>query len=135
MSPQTIKWWMAQNPEVTQECWANPNERDLQDVLLDLNLWFSGLEGLILWANPPSFDITIIETAMRRLDIEPTWSHRRLMDLRTIRILTWGNERREEEWEGTAILKDKTQHNALDDAIRQCAMVQQCLVRLKIEAP
>jgi hypothetical protein len=55
MSPETIKWWMAQNPEVMQECWNNPNERDLQSALVDFNSWLSGLKELVLWANPPRF--------------------------------------------------------------------------------
>jgi hypothetical protein len=131
-SPETIKWWMSQNSEVMQECWNNSNERDSQSVLVDFNSWLSGLTRLVLWANPPSFDITIVETAMRRLNMKPCWYSCRLMDLRTLRNLVWGSDRSEEVWEGDAVLNDKVQHNARSDAIRQCAMAQQCFAKLGI---
>ena len=133
MSPETIKWWMKQNPEVSQECWNNPNESDLESVLIDFNSWLSEFKDLVLWANPPSFDITIIESAMRRLKMKPCWYSSRLMDLRTLRILAWGIDRKKEAWEGDAIPDKKMQHNALYDATRQCAMAQQCLSKLNIE--
>jgi hypothetical protein len=64
--------------------------------------------------------------------MKPCWYSRRLMDLRTLRNLAWGSDRIKEAWEGEAVLNDKVQHNARSDAIRQCAMAQQCLAKLGI---
>lgn len=59
------------------------------------------------WGNAPSFDQTILRNLMLRMKVEPAWTFREEMDVRTLRNLFGGK------------IESSQPHNALSDALAE----------------
>lgn len=146
---KTVQWWMTQPGETRWEVWNSNISFGIETSLSLFNIFLDEVapEELYIWANAPQFDLVIIRSAMERLKIQPKWKYYEEMDMRTIRVLAWGKDRKKEKWYGLAdpnndvkdylsdsrFLKMKSSHNALVDAVRQAAMVNQCYEKLSIQ--
>lgn len=104
----TMDWWKAiGNP---------PNGLfSVSKVLTDFIAWIKANKPLTAyWANSPSFDLSILNYALRINELEfplPYYSER---DVRTLKAIAWPNNE----------YKLHNGHNALDDAKNQARLVQ-----------
>lgn len=116
----TMNWWTTQ-PGII------PNGvKPLRQVLEEFVLWLSNAPGLCKeqitaqWANSPSFDLTIIKYTIAQFNLNwpyPFWQE---MDVRTTKALAFPN----------GDYKLNNAHNALQDAINQCQLVQNAYLTL-----
>jgi hypothetical protein len=97
ISPETVLWWLEQSETARNGVIYGVPDRPKQHIrsaLIGLcgfvRKWSCDSEKVFIWANSPSFDIVIIENAMKKFDIKPPWIYRHLMDLRTLKR-TWEN--------------------------------------------
>ena len=115
----TLRFWLKQPDEAREEIAHNEHgARNLKDVLDDLHEWFPK-SNCCVWANSPSFDLRILETAFKRTKTNVPWRFWHHRCFRTIKDI--GEEL------GLHYLKKpedgEVLHNALDDAKRQAAFI------------
>ena len=112
INKETLEWWRKQ-PSKTRK--ALKGTADLEDTLEDLAFWLP--EGVLVWGNGPSFDMSILEDAYRSVDMEIPWKFWNVYDCRTIKYL----------YESARGGFDKKvggdDHNALHDAMYQAHYV------------
>ena len=112
----TLLWWMSDDQQEARslllEELNDENASDIHEVLADLESfiekWSEGCDKII-WANPPTFDLMILESAYDILYMDVPWNHYEMMDLRTLKKLYTGPKPKFEIAEGV-------KHNALYDA-------------------
>lgn len=124
IDPNTVSWWMDNTtPEARLSVFNRDNCVELSEALLVLNDFILGAKvgGLDrkynfgVWANSPTFDLSIIRHAMNQRNIMPCWAYGKEYDVRTLRFLNTELElgvTYNKGGEGVA-------HNALDDSIGQ----------------
>lgn len=106
----TISWWMKQSEEAKQV--FNHTSISTFEALYRFRSWLSTVTIQNIWAHPSSFDIVIIENALRKEAIEIPWNYRQIRDSRTLLDTT-----------GIKIANTGIHHNALDDATAQALAV------------
>lgn len=112
-NPDTMNWW------TTQKNIPNGN-KPIKQVLSEFILWLSNAPGLCnehitaQWANSPSFDLNIIKHAINKFNLSWPYPYWQELDVRTAKTLAFPNGN----------YKLGNTHNALDDAINQCRLVQ-----------
>lgn len=114
IDPDTLAWWMKQEP-AAQAIFIDPNKITLEDALHNLKDWYRGSEKACLWSNGADFDIPMINHALRQYDIEPLTAHWNHRCFRTLKQ------------EYAMVVKppfDGVAHNALADAIHQAKWAQ-----------
>lgn len=128
VDPDTLKWWSKQGEAAQEALQVNPAS-DTGDALMEFNMWlesvgfavdksYNGMTNTI-WANPPQFDLTILDHAYRAEVIPKPWHYRQERCSRTV----WaGRDRR------TVVPltppRNLVKHRADDDAIKQmCGLV------------
>ncbi len=114
----TLLWWMSDDQQESRndilKVYEDEDEDvyDLSEVLIDLSSFIESCRekdnNLRVWANSPSFDLTILESAFDVMYMEIPWKHYEMMDLRTLKKIYKG-DRPEFEVKGV-------KHNALYDA-------------------
>ena len=131
IDPQTVAWWM--DSSVSGDVRKNVLERSetvsLQDGLRSLNDYIGSIDedlmnGVVVWANPPQFDISIVRSAMEQVGIIPTWEHWQERDLRTLRNICKQFGIKFEQ-------KNSNHHSALSDARHQAMEVINLLDELE----
>jgi hypothetical protein len=131
ISKDTQDWWADQSPEAWEA--LQYDQKPLVKALEGLYHFHCTRTGNQLpkahriWANSPSFDCVILDTAYRHYERffsfpVPFWNWR---DVRTILDLAYppGDEER-------PVIRVGTHHNALDDCISQALMVQDAYRKL-----
>lgn len=113
-SGDTLRWWMEQGDDARRE--AFNGTKSLREALIDFATWYSDNARAAVWANGPSFDIAILETAFRGVGLSVPWPYNAPRDCRTIKALADGLVEIEPRSADVA-------HNALDDAIWQARCV------------
>lgn len=129
IDPHTISWWMDDTkPDARVSVLSRDTSDSLFDVMNALNDYISRAKlhsrqtdaPFGVWANSPTFDLSIIRHAMVQLGIEPCWSYGREYDVRTLRFLNNHLE--------LGVDYDKANggiaHNALDDSKGQSKFVK-----------
>lgn len=114
----TLDWWRRQDPNAKTALLSNP--LPLRTVVTDFNSWFREVEGVEIWANGPSFDVTIWEAICRKLDMEVPWQFDKVRDCRTAYFIGNFNPK-------TELGRVGVYHNAVDDAMFQAIAVQHAL--------
>jgi hypothetical protein len=109
IDPETVVWWLAQDPAAARELWAKPRV-PLVAALDRLTAWLGDdARDVLVWGNDPSFDNAILATAYRACGRQLPW---RFFNNRCYRT--------EKSRPGAAKLERKgTHHHALDDALTQ----------------
>lgn len=109
----TMDWWKTQGPI--------PNGiKPLRQVLIEFILWLSNAPGLCKehitaqWANSPSFDLSIIKYTINQFGLSWPYPYWQELDVRTTKTLAFPNK--------DYVLGNT--HNALEDAINQCRLIQ-----------
>ena len=119
IDPEVVQWWGEQEPRV-RSVLIDPLADPAEDVLLDFSIWvgestFS--DGFMVrpWGNGSIFDITIIESALKRHNTDIPWRFWNIRDVRTVTDLM--NVRKND------VPFLGTPHHALDDAMHQARLV------------
>lgn len=104
----TLLWWFSQSEESKKVFFEK--SLPIPQALSDLADFIPS--DCVIWANSPSFDITILESAYRTIGYQTMpWSHRNIMDVRTVVALN-PDIKKSFVYEGAA-------HNALADCYNQ----------------
>lgn len=118
VSSETLLWWLDQSEEARHTL-IDDQEAALgaEEALKAVSSWVKsthlGVRFAGVWANGASFDLPIIESAMRDVGVDVPWpfyKHRCFRTMKTLPGADAGDVK--PEFKGTA-------HNALDDAIHQ----------------
>ena len=112
-----------------EEAFSEDNRKPLEQVLDELGklIWQSNA----IWANGPTFDMTILEHAYKSYKKPLPWQYYRVRDARTVYMLK----------SDSAVLSNSqvtdvnrpASHHALDDCRRQIDLLQQTLRQLNIK--
>lgn len=76
----TVRWWMLQEPAAREKAFGG--KETVINSIRQLNDFVNGC--LTFWANPPSFDLSILRAAAKRCGIDVSWSHRQERCYRTL---------------------------------------------------
>lgn len=115
----TILWWMSDDQqEPRNELLKAHEDREASDVCETLDKFSDFIESnredgkdMRVWANPPSFDLMILDTVFDVLYMDIPWKYYEMMDFRTLKKIYSGDR---PEFEVSGI-----KHNALYDATLQ----------------
>jgi hypothetical protein len=119
IDPNTLNWWSKQDPKVMEEAFS-PNDRVPMASAMDQFHKFAwGCDAF--WAHGSLFDIAILEDIYRQIQKPVPWQYWQIRDTRTIFDLGWDPD-----------MPQASKHDALQDAIRQAAGVQNIYSKLKI---
>lgn len=122
--PRTIAWWAEQSPEAQQALTRNP--QPIRDVLEQLITWWRDSRCEFVWSHGATFDVVILEAAMRAVGLEPPWKFWNVRDTRTLHAVAGLDVR--------TINRAGTHHNALDDCNFQVDCVAAAYAKLKESA-
>jgi hypothetical protein len=108
----TLDWWNKQDPAIRDEAMSDDGRIPLSECLADLNRFLVGVKDI--WAQGPTFDITILENLYKQMLVPRPWNFWQIRDSRTL-FGVHGDPR------------DKNRasaHNALEDAYSQAQAMQ-----------
>lgn len=111
IDPNVLEWWLRQSDAARNSTFpAQPTYRSLQEAMTDFARWYTMKRGKTpeIWSNGATFDIPIIEHAMRVSGVEVPWSYRDVRCFRTLAALV-----------PVAFESKGVKHNALVDAVYQ----------------
>ncbi|RAW44047.1 3'-5' exoribonuclease [Halorubrum sp. 48-1-W] len=113
---ETLEWWLAQDGEALDQLSGGD---PLARVLEAFSEWYGDADQI--WANSPSFDCELLETAYHAVDRDEPWMFYEERDFRTISSLPVAAD---VEFEGV-------EHDALDDAVHQAEVVSKTLAGIE----
>jgi len=115
----TIEWWATQPAAVKEEAFGEQGRVPLAEALDGLTriVW----KAKRVWAQGPTYDMTILEHAYKSLNKALPWQYFSVRDSRTVFAL-WPN-----------LEAPPATHNALEDCRRQISMLQDTLQYLKVK--
>ncbi len=118
MSMATLGWWMKQGSNSAILDQVTKEQRLVGERLREFFNFYTRVSLLErVWANSPSFDITILESLAKDVGLTVPWSYRQLRDVRTLREeARMDRNWTPENWDGTA-------HDAVNDCLLQIATV------------
>ena len=119
IDPETIAWWMRQGDAARKEAFAE-SRSEIVAALWGVHRFFIDVDPISVWANSPSFDLTILETLFRDFDVDLPWAFYQARDVRTLREES-GLAR---DWQPENITY--TAHTAIGDCCRQIEIVREC---------
>ena len=105
---ETLEWWQQQDEDAQAVLSGGGS---LEQALVDLKGFGGDVDEW--WANPPKFDMAILEAAYDAVGMDAPWEFYELRDVRTLKKLP-----------GAEIPEEKgVKHDALDDARNQARVV------------
>lgn len=114
----TLAWWLDQDADARE---VLSGGEELGEVLHHLRLFFQHQDIEEVWAHSPSFDCAILKAAYEAVGQDAPWGYYDERDARTLAELPCAVD----------VAHEGTEHDALDDAVRQAKMVRQTLARLE----
>lgn len=125
IDPETLKWWVLQDRLAMEKAFAG--KTPVLTAINNLNAWIAwAAPGAMIWANPPSFDLSILRAAARRCGTDVIWSHRQERCYRTI-VNTIGRN--------VPRVMSKMPHDPRTDANAQALHLQQIFASLSSQVP
>lgn len=122
---QTVGWWFdTVDSDARHSVFGRDNIIPLHDALDTLNTYIkrslavNKTKSDKVWANSPTFDLTILRNAMQKCGIEPAWKYYEEADVRTLKYIC-----NEELKINDNSVFEGVPHNALDDATNQADFV------------
>ena len=114
----TVEWWSKQADAVREEAFGEEDRIPLDQALDELGrlIW----QSEFLWANGPTFDMTILEHAYKSYSKSLPWKYYRVRDARTVFGLY------------PDLPKPPVSHHALEDCRRQIELLQTAFIQLGI---
>ena len=122
---ETLRWWLSQSSESLAEL-VNPDRYLLKVCLQGLSSFINkncNPSKVLVWANSPSFDCTILESAYKRFDMEKPWEYYNQRCYRTMKGLF--NVAKPE-------IENNVKHHAADDALMQVEHLKLIVEKQKI---
>lgn len=115
----TIDWWATQPIEVKEEAFSEENRVPLREALGGLHrmIWHAKR----VWAQGPTYDMTILEHAYKSLSMPLPWKYYSVRDSRTLFSLVPNLQRY------------PASHHALEDCRRQILLLWNSLEYLNIK--
>ena len=105
--------WLLKQSDAARAAIYGP-QANAKDEFTSFGAWFP--KEAWTWAYPTSFDLPVIERAMKTFGLRPPWNWRRTMDGRTLWQLAMARDARMADVEKTA---PEVEHHALSDAREQ----------------
>lgn len=125
----TLKWWFTQGADAQKE--LTSGKELLSEALKALSAFYNTGHVAAVWANGPSFDITILDYAYHKcLGKTAPWPFWNVRDVRTVVQLAEGLVKKP-----AAFTKGGVAHNALDDCIFQVGYVSKMWQALRGKVP
>ena len=130
----TLDWWAKQSEFAREEAFAEQDRIPLDQVLDDLGkiIWKSSS----IWANGPTFDMTILENAYKSYNKPLPWQYYKVRDCRTVYML-WPSEKFNDTPVAPMLVNNQAHrpasHHALDDCRRQIDLLQWTLKQIGIK--
>lgn len=130
----TLAWWANQNSAAKEEAFAEDSRIALPEVLDELGklIWQSS----VIWANGPTFDMTILEHAYKSHKKALPWQYYKVRDARTVFNLKTNNNFQDDLGQLTPVNGQAVKpasHHALEDCRRQIDMLQKSLKQLNVQ--
>jgi len=116
----TLSWWAKQDKAIMEEAFSPDDRVPVADAIDRFHKFAWGCDTF--WSHGSIFDIVIIENLYKQLNRTPPWSFWQIRDTRTLFDLGWDPD-----------MPQGGKHDALQDAIRQAAGVQNIYTKLKIK--
>lgn len=119
INEDTLRWWSEQSPEALEEAMGDTGRISFKEAMETLYKFCWNRRAV--WSNGASFDIVVMESAWRNLDMRIPWPYYTVRDTRTLYEIA-----------GVS-LKDGghvTSHRAVEDAERQAIVVQKAYMKL-----
>jgi hypothetical protein len=120
VDPNTLEWWSKQDPKIMEEAFSPENRVPLAEAVDKFHKFAWGCDAF--WAHGSLFDIAILEDLYRQMEKPVPWQYWQIRDTRTIFDLGWDPD-----------MPKAGLHDALQDAIRQAAGVQNIYSKLKVK--
>lgn len=112
--PDTVEWWKGQSEEAKASLLVD--RKPAVVVLKDFIQWFHSVRGEQIWSQGASFDIPIIDCALKIYGLTPPWKYWNVRDTRTAYDIF--------NFDPRSVKRVGTYHNALDDCQYQVQCVQ-----------
>lgn len=116
----TLEWWATQPAVVRDDTFSEQDREPLRDALAKLHrmIWHARR----VWAQGPTYDMTILEHAYKSLGMPLPWKYYSVRDSRTLFGLV------------PSLEKYPASHHALEDCRRQVRLLWDSLEYLKIKS-
>ena len=119
INEDTLKWWAEQSPDALEEALGDQGRTSFRDCMEKLYKFCWNHRAV--WSNGASFDVVVMESAWRNLEMRIPWPFYTIRDTRTL-------------YEVAGVkLRDgghTTSHKAVEDAERQAIVVQDAYRKL-----
>ena len=119
INEDTLRWWSEQSPDALEEALGDQGRTSFRDCMEKLYKFCWNRRAV--WSNGASFDVVVMESAWRNLEMRIPWSFYTIRDTRTL-------------YEVAGVkLRDgghTTSHKAVEDAERQAIVVQDAYRKL-----
>jgi 3' exoribonuclease, RNase T-like len=119
VDPNTLDWWSKQDPAIMEEAFSPDDRIPLKEAVDRFHKFAWGCDTF--WSHGATFDLVIMENLYRQLGKPLPWNFWQLRCTRTLFDLGWDPD-----------MPKANKHNALEDAIRQAAGVQNIYRKLNI---
>ena len=119
ISESTLAWWSGQSATAQEEAFGDKDRISFKECMEKLYKFCWNRKAV--WSHGAPFDVVVMESAMRNLNIQIPWPFYTVRDTRTLFDIT-----------GVS-LKDGghvTTHRAVEDAERQAIIVQKAYLKL-----
>jgi exodeoxyribonuclease VIII len=120
VDPNTLDWWSKQDPAIMEEAFSPDDRIPLKEAVDRFHKFAWGCDTF--WSHGATFDLMIMENLYRQLGKPLPWNFWQLRCTRTLFDLGWDPD-----------MPKANKHNALEDAIRQAAGVQNIYRKLNIK--
>lgn len=127
----TIKWWLNTDKELLSKLINDESALPAKTVFINFKNWIlnqaDDLRNIYLWGNGIKFDNVMIDTQMKKYDLEYPIFYRNDRDVRTIlELASFKSNLTEEQIKQLVTDKNETKHDAFDDCIYQIRLVKKC---------
>jgi len=119
INDDTLRWWSEQSAEAQEEALGDRDRMSFKDCMEVLYHFCWNHKHV--WSNGASYDVVVMETAFRQLDMRIPWPFYMIRDTRTLYDIT-GVKLKDE--------KHVTTHKAVEDAEHQAIVVQKGYMKL-----
>lgn len=123
----TMNWWSKQSPIAIEAAFSDKDRISFKDAMEVSYNYAWNQENI--WSHGILLDITVMESAFKQTLTDRAnpvpWPYHIVRDTRTVYQLTDVSLRSEK-------FKTKTTHNAVEDAVHQCKVLQESFKRMKI---
>lgn len=118
----TVEWWGKQSEAAQEEAMGDGADRcHIKEALEELSKLAFRHDRI--WANGTTFDIVMLENAMKQYGVTIPWKYWQVMDARTIyRVNNMGSA------------GSSNSHNALEDCVNQIDMLQRACRKMGMVA-